>query len=137
MATDGPQSLGSLFAHRFADARQDIDRAPCPGARELPMLKGLNINGSANVPIENLYATATDILTKTNRVFVYCDSIALEIGTGDTLSLHNLTTGCELLPTGPALFGQPHVVPSRRDEYVLSPSASVRRDASGASADAA
>ena len=48
-------SLGSLFAERFEEARQELGQAPRVGARDLPQLMGLNPNGTASVPIENLY----------------------------------------------------------------------------------
>jgi len=97
-------SLGMQFAQRFGQARRELRQAPRAGARDLPRLIGLNPNGSASVPIENLYADATRILADTGKVFVYGDNVALEIGTSDTLSLQRLTTGCDVGPTASALL---------------------------------
>ena len=97
-------SLGSLFANRLTQARKELGQAPRAGARDLPKLVGLNPNGTASTPIENIYSVATEILGATGKVFVYGDNISLEIGAGDTLSLQRLTTGCDLVPTASALL---------------------------------
>lgn len=97
-------SLGVQFAQRFAEARRELRQAPRSGARELPRLSGLHPNGTATVPIENIYAVATEILADSGKVYVYGDDLALETGVGATLNLQRLTTGCELVPTAVPLL---------------------------------
>ena len=98
------EALGAIFAKRFTAARQQLGRAPVEGARDLPKISGLNPNGTASVPVENIYAKATKILSDSGKVYRYGDSLMLETGTDQSPSLEHLTTGCESLPTAHALL---------------------------------
>lgn len=100
---DGP-SLGAAFAQRFAAARRELRQAPRVGARDLPRLVGLNPNGTANAPIENLYAAATEMLAASGKVFVYGENVMLETGVRETLGLQRLTTGSDPVPSASALL---------------------------------
>lgn len=93
-----PPSVGSEFAQRFDDARRELPLCLVPGARELPTIVGLNLNGSAVVPIENLLANATIILLERGGIYLYGDNVVLERGTAEKQRLFPLTSGVELVP---------------------------------------
>jgi hypothetical protein len=84
-------SMGPLFAQRLAEARRALREAPRVGARDLPRLVGLNPNGTASLPVENIYASATEMLEATGKVYLHGDNVALEVGAGETLTLQRLT----------------------------------------------
>jgi hypothetical protein len=104
VAKQESNSLGLQFAQRFAEARRAMQRAPRAGARDLPKLVGLNPNGTASLPVENIYSAATEMLEVTGKIFLFGENVALEVGAGDTLSLQRLTTGCDVMPTASALL---------------------------------
>lgn len=97
-------TLGAHFAHRFYGARRELERALGAGARDLPRLLGLHPNGTAIVPIENIYAEATQVLIKTGKVYLYGENVVMETGASDILSLQRLTMGCELASSAQALL---------------------------------
>jgi hypothetical protein len=104
MPTTQADSLGVQFADRFGQARRELGRALSQGARELPCLVGLNPNGTAVVPLENLFSQATDYLTATGQFYHYGQNIALEVTHGEERSLQLLTLGSRAEPIAAAMI---------------------------------
>lgn len=73
-------SRGSELADRLAQGIQEAERAPLPGARQLPMLHSLTRRGEFTQPQENVLAQAADLLAQSGRVYVYGDAVMMEIG---------------------------------------------------------
>ena len=97
-ATDR-NSRGAALASRFYEARQRASRAHRPGARDLPIVSGLNAQCQSVVPLENVWVEVQGILVGTERVFCYGNNVVLEVGQGEDATLVVLSTG-QFIETG-------------------------------------
>jgi hypothetical protein len=82
-------TTGDELEGQLRQAIRDVDRAPLPGARDLPVLTGIDRRGDFVDPQENVLMRAAEILLKSRRVFTYGNTAVMQIagleGTGDTL----------------------------------------------------
>jgi len=97
-------SRGSDLARRFYQGRTQAQRAARPGARQLPILNGVNPSCQFTRPMENVVAEAGDILIESQRVFRHGNSVMLEVEHDEGKSLTTLSTAFESEPAASSLL---------------------------------
>jgi hypothetical protein len=84
--TTDTSTVGDELAQQLMQAIHAVEHAPLPGARNLPVLSGLDRRGDFVLPQENVLVKATQILAASGKVYRYGDSIVMEVenteGTG-------------------------------------------------------
>lgn len=85
-------SRGAALASRFQDALRAVGQAPRPGARELPVIRGLTLRCESVGPLENKLSEATEILRVTNRLYRYGNTVVNTVGEGENGRLVTLAT---------------------------------------------
>lgn len=75
-----PSSLGGEIAQQLFDAISTAQHAPLAGARDLPVLHGVNQQGYCTEPQENVLVAAGNILVESARTYRYGNTIVLEAG---------------------------------------------------------
>ena len=103
-AADHATSRGQDLADRLFAACGLAENAPLPGARDLPALTGLTQDCAYLQPLENVAARARKILVDSGMVYVYGDSVVLEMGEPPDQSLVPLARGHKLESYTPALL---------------------------------
>jgi len=73
-------SRGAALAERLERGRRRAERAPRPGTRDLPVLRGVKPSSVFTLPQENVLADARRILVEDGRVFAYGSTIVMNTG---------------------------------------------------------
>jgi len=100
----GNNSRGADLARQFYAGRKEADSALLPGARQLPMLHGLNPHCEFTEPQANVLAAAGVLLVASERVFAYGDTVVLERQSGNEKVLTPLITDQRTERAAPALL---------------------------------
>jgi hypothetical protein len=83
------KTRGGELAEQFTQALHAVEQVPLPGARDLPILYGIDRRGDFTEPQENVLIKAAEILVQSKRVYKHGDSIVMEVeeadGTGASL----------------------------------------------------
>ena len=85
-------SLGVDLGGRLEKALRKADQVPRPGARDLPVIRGISTGGATDGLFENTLVEIGDVMTRSGCIFVYGNSIVLQVGTGSEASLVTLAT---------------------------------------------
>lgn len=72
------ESTAQQFCKRLTRARLKLKNAAAPGARKLPVLKGMTKSGISTRPLENVYAEATQILNDSGRIYSWNGEVVME-----------------------------------------------------------
>jgi hypothetical protein len=93
-------SLARDLADQLFRAVRELAHLPGEGARDLPVMRGLNKNCTFEVAQENVIAQAIQLLQQSRRIFLYGNSIAIEVGRfdGGGQQLATLRTGHTIEP---------------------------------------
>ncbi len=98
------QSPGAMLAARLQHAVRSLRSAPLPGARRLPVVRGVNQNLSFTAPPDNVFSEITSILAQSQQVLRYGSDVVLASGEGDRGRLRVLCEGDHVLPIAPYLM---------------------------------
>jgi hypothetical protein len=100
MAKEKASTPGGELEGQLLQAIRAAEQAPLPGARDLPLLRGLDRKVGFLQPQENVVLLATNILVQSRRVYIYGDSIVMETSRldGDGPRLVALRTGVKVEP---------------------------------------
>jgi len=93
-------SRGAALANRLLRARRGLQSALKPGARRLPILRGVTQTGAVDGSQENYLHEATEHLIASKQVFMYCDDVVLELPD----QLYRLTNGQKSEPQTPGVL---------------------------------
>jgi hypothetical protein len=74
-----PKTPGEELEGQLTQAIHQAQQAPAPGARQLPVLQSLSPKGGFTVPQDNVLLQTAGYLAASGRVYVYGDSIMLEM----------------------------------------------------------
>jgi hypothetical protein len=89
-------SRGEALTRRLQAGRQEAQRAPLAGARDIVVLEGLSPACTAVPLFENILARAQEVLVESGRIYRYGNGIVMEVGSGTEAKLVPLTVGSNL-----------------------------------------
>lgn len=94
-----PNSRGHELDEQLLDALRAVERAPLPGARDLLVIRGIDARGNILRPQENILVEASTALVESGLVYIYGDSIVMEVmmldGAGRAVLPLRTSTGIE------------------------------------------
>src|ERR1700692_2937573 len=92
MPTERTNARGISLADRIWRGRSLVVNALLPGARELPLLHGVTMQGHFTEPAENVLARARQLLMDSGNVFQFGNSIVVTVGEGAAARLITVCT---------------------------------------------
>jgi hypothetical protein len=95
LATAKLKTIGGEIEQQFLQAIQEANKAPLAGARNLPVLDGIDRRGDFTHLQENVLLIAAKILRESGHVFTFGNSVVMQLGDPTTpdVSLTPLRTG--------------------------------------------
>jgi hypothetical protein len=95
-----PPTIGEEVEEQFLTALRELNFAPLPGARDLPVLAGLSPKPIYTVPPDNVILKAIGHLVASGRVYAHGNDVAYEAEAldGRGPALHHLRLGSEMVP---------------------------------------
>lgn len=79
MTRSHPSDLATQQEDRLNNAIRTLRGLPAVGAREVPILHGLNARGECSEPIDNVVLDAAEILLATGQIFRYGNAVVLHV----------------------------------------------------------
>jgi hypothetical protein len=121
LATATPATVGRELEDQLLQAIREAKVAPLPGARDLPVLFGLKARGGFTEPQENVLLKAVTILVASGRVYVYGDTVVLQVQRLDSngIRLAPLRTGSVTEPGAADLLANILVCRHKEDQFPL------------------
>lgn len=104
MTSRRSSSRGDDLAARLRRGQRQAERAARPGARDLPILRGITTKSHFIHPAENVLSSAREILVGTEAVFMYGSSIVMEIRRGAEPILVTLSSAFQMQTAAPSLL---------------------------------
>jgi len=98
VAKEKAETPGDELEYQLFQALKQAQNAPLLGARDLPVMGGLDRQGTFTDPQENVLVRATEILVGSAQVFTYGNSVVMQRGepTTSEVSLAALRSGTEI-----------------------------------------
>lgn len=117
MPTTNSNSRGEALFQRLQKAIRHADRAPRPGARQLPTLIGIKANCQYTRLMDNVLTDAGDMVVASRRVFRHGNSVVLEIEDESGKQLTALSTMSKPEPMAAALLANLFICeePAKKD----------------------